>query len=84
MPRKPKSEYDKLVAMGLIHGRKDKPPMTEDERKQRRAAQTRLMMEARRRAQRVLVQVYKDEFDDLYRQEKEALQLDPHYAVPER
>lgn len=79
-----KSEYAKLVAKGLIHSRKGQAPMSEDERKERRAAQTRLMMEARRRAERVLVQVHKDEFDALYQQEKAALQKDPHYAVPTR
>lgn len=80
--RKVESEYDRLVAMGLMQNRKDGAVMTPEQRKERRAAQTRLMMEARRRAERILVLVHKNEFDALYQQEKAALADDPKYALP--
>lgn len=78
------SEYKRLVAMGLIQERKGQSPMTEDERKVRRRRQTRLMMEARRRAERLVVLNHKAEFDRHYKAEKAALQADPDYAVPDR
>jgi hypothetical protein len=79
----PESEYDKLVAMGLITERKSRPVLTEQERKERRRRQTRLMMEARRRAEKLLVVNHKAEFDLYYKIEKDNLQRDPDYAVPE-
>lgn len=80
----PKSAYDELVARGLIHTRKGEDVMSAEERLERRRAQTRQSMEARRRATQVLIHSHKDEFDDLYRAEKEALQEDPGYTVPQR
>jgi hypothetical protein len=79
-----KSEYKRLVAMGLIQERKGQAVMTDEERRERRRRQTRLMMEARRRAERLVVNNHKAEFDRHYRAEKAALQADPDYAVPER
>lgn len=83
MPKK-SSDYGRLVAMGLIQERKGQPVMSEEERRHRRKAQTRLMMEARRRAERLLVTKHKREFDRYYQAEKVALQQDPDYAVPAR
>lgn len=79
----PKAQYEELVAKGLLQTRKGRPALTPEERKDRRRAQSRLMMEARRRAERVLALVHKDEFDALYRAEKEELERDPKYAIPE-
>lgn len=79
-----KSEYRRLVSLGLIQERKGQPVMTEDERRERRRRQTRLMMEARRRAEKLVVLNHKREFDRHYAAEKAVLQADPDYAVPDR
>lgn len=69
----PTASYDELVRQGLIHTRKGTDVMSPEERLERRRAQTRTSMEARRRATQVLIHSHKDEFDTLYKSEKEAL-----------
>lgn len=77
----PPSEYEKLVALGMIMPRKGEHVMSPEERLERRRQTTRLSMEARRRATRVLIINHKEEFDSLYRNEREALKEDPDYKV---
>lgn len=77
----PLSEYEKLVDLGMILPRKGEKVMTPEERLKRRQAQTRLSMEARRRATRVLIISHKEEFDTLYKSERSALKEHPDYKI---
>jgi hypothetical protein len=76
-----KSEYEKLIAKGMVHSRKRSTTLTDEERAERRRASSRLAMEARRRATAVLVARHRDDYDTLYDKERKVLERDPRYKI---
>lgn len=83
MPRRstPKSEYESLVAEGLINTRRRDAALTEEEKAERRRAAARLASEAKRRATAVLIHENKPQYDELYEKERQALRKNPRYVA---
>lgn len=81
MARPVKSEYEKMLARGMIHTRKRAVGLSEEEKAERRKTSSRLAMEARRRATAVLISQHKSEYDDLYEGERNVLRKDPRYQL---
>lgn len=69
------SSYEELLASG----RAPRPTLSKEERTRRRRASSRLSMEARRRATTVLIDRHRDEYLELYNQEKAVLLEDDRY-----
>lgn len=68
------SEYDKLINTKVKATRRARTsPYTEKEREERRRQSARLAMESRRRATAVLIARYREEYDELYTNERNAL-----------
>lgn len=68
------SEYDQLIKNKVRATRRARTStFTEEEREDRRRKSARLAMESRRRATAVLIDRYRDEYDTLYINERNAL-----------
>lgn len=80
-PRIDPSEYERLIHNGSLYGRTRRATLTDEERRTRRRAQSRLAMESRRRAVSVLITRHRKEYDELYDAERQALQLDQRYQL---
>lgn len=68
------SEYDKLINTKVKATRRTRTsPYSEAEREERRRQSARLAMETRRRATAVLIARHREEYDELYTDERAAL-----------
>lgn len=79
-----KSEYDRLISTKVRATRRTRTSnYSEEEREERRRQSARLAMETRRRATAVLIARHRDEYDDLYTNERTALleSKNPRYVT---